>query len=95
MNSKNLIKSANSKGALARAVLMYQRTLSHYANESNWGVKGDEIVWLGDDDPTYAAQVSLGKRKHDPKYFERNKPVSGNRTNESGDTSHETNNKNN
>ena len=34
---------------------------------------GDEIVWLGDDDPTYAAQVSLGKRKADPTYLTRNK----------------------
>lgn len=52
---------------------MYQRTLSHYANESHWAVKGEDIVWLGDDDPTYAAQVVLGKRKGDPTYSERNK----------------------
>ena len=79
MNQKNLMKAANSKGALAKAVLLYQRALSHYAKEENWGVKGDDIIWLGDDDPTFAAAVSLGKRKPDPDYFKRNKP-SGNRT---------------
>jgi len=76
---KNLIKSANSKGQLARAVLLYQRALAHYANENSWAVKGEDIVWLGDDDPTYAAAVSLGKRKPDPHYNTRNKkrPVTG------------------
>ena len=80
MNTKNLLKAANSKGKLASACLTYQRTLSHYADENNWAVKGDDIVWLGDDDPTYAAAVSLGKRKPDADYFKRNNP-SGNRTN--------------
>lgn len=81
MNTATLLKKANSKGTLAKAIVQYQRSLSHYANENNWAVRGDEIVWLGDDDPTYAAQVSLGKRKPDPTYFERNKKVlSGNRT---------------
>ena len=73
MNTAKLLKNANSKGKLANAVVMYQRALSHYANESNWAVKGDDIIWLGDDDPTYAAQISLGQRKSDPGYFERNK----------------------
>lgn len=70
---------------------MYQRTLSHYANESAWAVRGDDIIWLGDDDPTYAAQVVLGKRKHDPHYEERNKVKSSVREpdNKPGDTSHE------
>lgn len=55
---------------------MYQRTLAHYANEAHWAVKGEDIVWLGDDDPTFAAAVVLGKRKADPDYFKRNqKPV--------------------
>lgn len=72
MNTKQLLKAANSKGALVRACMQYQRALAHYANENHWGVKGDDIVWLGDDDPTYAAAVSLGKRKPDRKYFERN-----------------------
>ena len=121
MNTTKLLKSANSKGKLAKAVVLYQRALSHYGAESNWGVKtselkqavgklllkqgeefrlahpelvdayqgtsDDDIVWLGDDDPTYAAQVSLGKRKPDAQYFERNKiKSSGNRT-ETEDTS--------
>lgn len=73
MNTATLLKKANSKGKLAKACVMYQRSLSHYANESNWAVRGDDIIWVGDDDPTYAAQVSLGKRKPDPTYFERNK----------------------
>lgn len=72
-NNKKLIKAANSKGVLAKAVIAYQTTLAHYANESNWAVRGDDIVWIGDDDPTYAAQFSLGRRKRDPNYEERNK----------------------
>jgi hypothetical protein len=83
MNQTKLLKAANSKGKLAKAILQYQRTLAHYANENNWAVKEDDILWIGDDDPTYAAQVTLGKRKPDPKYFERNKQsLSGNRTDE-------------
>lgn len=81
MRQETIIKRANTKGRLAKAVLFYQRALSHYANENNWVVKGDDIVWVGDDDPTYAAQVSLGKRKDDPEYFKRNAAIlSGNRT---------------
>ena len=72
MNPKNQLKAANSKGTLAKAIIFYQRALSHYANENNWAVKGDDIVWLGDDDPTYAAAVSLGKRKGDADYAKRN-----------------------
>lgn len=79
MNPKNLLKAANSKGKLAAAVVMYQRALSHYANESNWAVRGEDIVWIGDDDPTYAAGVSLGQREPDPEYFKRNN-LSGSRT---------------
>ena len=86
MNAKQLLKAANSKGALVRACMQYQRALAHYANENHWGVKGDDIVWLGDDDPTYAAGVSLGQRKPDSSYFERNK-LSGNRT-EDPDATH-------
>lgn len=65
---KNTFKRANSKSKLAAAVVFYQRALSHYANESNWAVKGDDIIWLGDDDPTYAAALSLGRRQVDPNY---------------------------
>lgn len=86
MNQKHLLKAANSKGALVKAVLAYQRALQHYANEAHWLVKGDEIMWVGDDDPTYAAGVSLGQRKADASYFERNK-LSGNRT-EDPDATH-------
>ena len=57
------LKAANSKGTLVKAILQYQQALAHYANESHWAVKGDDIVWVGDDDPTMAAQVTLGMRK--------------------------------
>ena len=80
MKLSSTLKRANSKGALAKAVVYYQRALSHYANEANWAVKGDDIVWLGDDNPTYAAQLSLGKCKPDPNYQTKHKIVSGNRT---------------
>ena len=63
MNQRKLIKAANSKGTLVKAILQYQQALAHYANESHWAVKGDDIVWLGDDNPTMAAQVTLGIRK--------------------------------
>lgn len=72
MNAKHLLKAANSKGTLVKACMQYQRALAHYANENHWAVRGDEIVWLGDDDPTYAAQVSLGARKPDVSYIARN-----------------------
>ena len=75
MKQKRLLKAANSKGALANAVILYQRALGHYAKEENWAVRGNDILWVGDDDPTYAAAVSLGKRKADPNYVARNKPV--------------------
>ena len=82
MKPTQILKRANSKSQLAQAVVFYQRALSHYAKEENWAVRGEEIIWVGDDDPTYAAQVSLGSRKPDPTYLERNKPkLSGNRTN--------------
>ena len=74
MKPTQILKRANSKGQLAQAVVFYQRALSHYAKEENWAVRGEEIIWVGDDDPTYAAQVSLGKRKADPTYLTRNKP---------------------
>lgn len=75
MNQQRLLKAANSKGKLAKAVVMYQKTLAHYASESNWAVKGDDILWIGDDDPAYAAQVTLGWRKPDPMYTVRNQKI--------------------
>jgi len=115
--NKKLLKSCNSKSALASAIIVYQRALSHYADENNWAVKpaetelvgavgklmldaGEEfrlnhpelcaayraalekteIIWLGDDDPTYAAQVSLAQRKADYSYDQRNRPVTGHKT---------------
>lgn len=86
MNLKNVIKAGNSKGKLANACLMYQRALSHYANESNWAVRGDEILWVGDDDPTYAAAVSLGQRKPDANYKPKKSVREPDKQN--GDTSH-------
>ena len=75
MKATQILKRANSKGQLAKAVVFYQRALSHYAKEENWAVRGNDILWVGDDDPTYAAALSLGKRKADPNYVARNKPV--------------------
>lgn len=113
MKLTSILKHANCKGDLAKAVVLYQRALSHYAKEENWAVRqhqgdllrvvgklaqvegetwrlahpelmdayqaamelGNEIVWLGDDDPTYAAALSLGKRKPDSTYLERNKSI--------------------
>lgn len=101
MNQLKLIKAANSKGNLVKAIVQYQKALAHYANEAHWAVRqpngelihavgklaksmgeewrlnnpelmdayqvasesGDEIVWVGDDDPTMAAQVTLGMRE--------------------------------
>lgn len=61
-NSLRLIKH-NSKNVLAKAIIQYQQALQYYANESNWMVKEDDILWAGDDDPTLTAQVVLGLRK--------------------------------
>lgn len=77
MSSIKIIKAANSKGKLAKAIILYQRALQHYAAEEHWAVKGEDIVWIGDDDPTYVAALTLGKREADPKYVERNRPVPG------------------
>ena len=74
MNQKRLLKAANSKSQLAKAVIMYQKALHYYANENHWAVrtvydsKGvevpDVIIWVGeDDDPTLPAQTVLGMRK--------------------------------
>ena len=63
MNSKKLLKAANSKGQLIRAVIAYRQALIWYANESNWAVKDEVIQWIGDDDPTKAAEIVLGIRK--------------------------------
>lgn len=62
MNQKHLIKAANSKGQLAKAIMMYQKALAYYANEANWAVKDDVIQWVGSDDPTEVAEIVLGKR---------------------------------
>lgn len=65
MNTKNLLKNSNSKGTLAKACLQYQKALSYYASEEHWAVKGEDIIWIKDDDPTLPAQVVLGMRKMD------------------------------
>jgi hypothetical protein len=65
---KKIIKNNNSKGQLVKYISVLQQALSHYGNESNWAVRGEEIIWLGDDDPTYAALFVLGRRKRDPEY---------------------------
>jgi hypothetical protein len=66
---RRLIKGANSKGALVKYIDQLQKVLAFYANESNWAVKEEDIIWLGDDDPTYQAGVVLGVRKPDSNYL--------------------------
>lgn len=64
MNTKKLLKAANSKGQLVKACLQYQRALLWYAKEENWLVNVDEkIEWVGSDDPTEVAEITLGVRK--------------------------------
>lgn len=91
MKEKQLMKAANSKGQLVKACLLYQRALAHYANESNWAVREDDILWVGDDTPTYAAQVVLGKCKQDPAYETRNKKPVREPDKKPEDTNHATN----
>ena len=68
MRPDQRIKQANSKGKLARAVVVYRAALAHYANEAHWAVKEEAILWVGDDDPTKVAEMALyaGKRKPPP-----------------------------
>lgn len=75
-NEWKRIKAANSKGDLVKHIQGLHNILKWYADESNWAVKDFDdpnlesvIVWLGDDDPTYAAQLGLGTRKPDPRYI--------------------------
>ncbi len=63
MNQKKLLKAANSKGQLVKAVLMYQAALRYYATEEHWAVRGDDIIWVKDDDPTLPAQTCLGMNR--------------------------------
>jgi len=70
MNRSTQIKRGNSKRTLADAVVQLQNALAWYAKEEHWAVKEDDILWLGDEDPPYRAQVILGQRKPDPKYME-------------------------
>jgi hypothetical protein len=74
---KKIIKNSNSKGQLIKYISVLQQALNHYSNENHWAVRGEEILWIGDDDPTYAAQFSLGIRKRDPEYNVRNKKEDG------------------
>lgn len=53
----------NSKKQLARAVVSLRGALAWYAREANWAVSGEDIVWVGDDDPLKIAEIVLGKRK--------------------------------
>lgn len=63
MNTRKLLKAANSKGQLVKAILIYQQALRYYAAEEHWAVKGEDIIWVKDDDPTLPAQTCLGLRK--------------------------------
>ena len=69
MNQLKLLKSANSKSTLVKAILMYQKALLYYADENNWAVREnpasntDDIIWLASDDPTAVANKVLGRSK--------------------------------
>ena len=58
-----IIKQGNSKGDLARALAEAHAALQWYAKEENWAVKEDDILWLGDDDPTSIANRLLQPNK--------------------------------
>lgn len=62
------VKKLNSKSELISHIKTLHIALEWYAREENWAVKEDDILWLGDDDPQYAALVTLGRRKPDPNY---------------------------
>lgn len=59
---KSILKKSNSKGQLVKAIIVYQRALHYYADETHWAVKGDDITWIHDDDPLLPAQTVLGMR---------------------------------
>lgn len=46
MNAKKLLKVANSKSQLAKAVISYQRALAYYAEESHWAVKSINLTLM-------------------------------------------------
>ena len=60
-NQKEFLRT-KSKNELIRIIQQLQVGLSFYGNESNWTAR-DDIIWLGDDDPTEVAQILLGQRK--------------------------------
>lgn len=62
------VKKANSKKDLVEHIRLCHLALDWYTLRQNWAKRDDEILWLGDEDPTYAAAVTLGKRKKDPNY---------------------------
>ena len=88
MKALQLLKSANSKGTLAKAILMYQKALLYYADENNWAVREnpssntDDIIWLADDDPTALANKVLGRKKPDVAVREPDKKIDKETTDE-------------
>ena len=81
MNWKKRVKAANSKGALVNHIAQLQRALAYYADESNWAVKEEDVIWLGISDPTYVANRLLGKAKLNAELEkELNAQASGSRT---------------
>jgi hypothetical protein len=62
------VKQANSKSELVEGLKVDRMALEWYARPENWGYDSGFIIWKGDMDPTYAAQVTLGIRKPDPNY---------------------------
>ena len=63
MNWKKQVKQGNSKGALVKHIAQLQRAMAYYADENNWAVKDDDVIWLGISDPTYVANRLLGRAK--------------------------------
>lgn len=71
------IKQANSKSELVSALKVDRIALEWYARHENWvkahvirdnGAQQNAWVWIGDNYPPYAAEVTLGLRKPDTDY---------------------------
>jgi hypothetical protein len=62
------VKQANSKSELVEGLKVNHYALEWYARPENWQKVEGNWVWIGDDLPFYAAQVTIGLRKPDPNY---------------------------
>jgi len=71
MSTAKNLKKLNSKGHLAKAIVMYQRALQYYARDDHWAVKpqfggSSTYTWICEDDPMMVANTVLGIKKPDP-----------------------------